>query len=152
MSNNESGSGKVSYDQDQRTLSQIEAITKEITSSQPLTSDHQPLSTLVRLYTVDGDEDGGANENFIEGGEYLSRKYSSWRRVRGDGNCYYRAFLYSLCEQLQRLDGDDGEGDDPYGGDYDRLLELGECPVIVLAARLITVILRIATDPTNRPT
>ncbi|KAL3761112.1 hypothetical protein ACHAWU_000648 [Discostella pseudostelligera] len=39
---------------------------------------------------------------FAKAATYLSTKYKSLRKVRGDGNCYYRAFLYSLCEHLLR--------------------------------------------------
>jgi len=27
-------------------------------------------------------------------------KYSRWRRIRGDGNCYYRAFMFGIIEYL----------------------------------------------------
>lgn len=36
---------------------------------------------------------------FIPGIKYLAGKYAM-RRVRGDGNCFYRAFLFSYLEQL----------------------------------------------------
>jgi hypothetical protein len=28
----------------------------------------------------------------------LSQSFPRWRRVRGDGNCYYRALMFGLCE------------------------------------------------------
>ena len=31
--------------------------------------------------------------------QILGQKYCGWRPIRGDGNCYYRAVLYSLLEQ-----------------------------------------------------
>lgn len=31
---------------------------------------------------------------------YLSKKYSHVRKVRGDGNCFYRAFLFCYLENL----------------------------------------------------
>ena len=45
---------------------------------------------------------GGEDDNFIKGSRYLMTKYTSWRMIRGDGNCYYRAFLYAVCEELLR--------------------------------------------------
>ena len=39
-----------SYEQDQKTQAQIEAIENEIKSQQKLTSDRQPLSNLVDIY------------------------------------------------------------------------------------------------------
>lgn len=42
-------------------------------------------------------------QGFIVGIEYLSRQYSSMRRVRPDGNCFYRAFLYSYLDTLRQM-------------------------------------------------
>jgi len=94
------------YDQDKKTQAQIEAIEKEIKLTQPLTSNLEPLSTLLDIYTKQDDQDSGnsssSTSNFIKGSGYLTGKYNSWRRIRGDGNCYYRAFLYAICEKLLR--------------------------------------------------
>ena len=92
-----------SYEQDQKTRAQIEAIENEIKTQQLLTSDLQPLSNLVKLYNQkDGSINGNSNNNFVKGSEYLCTKYKSWRMIRGDGNCYYRAFLYAVCQELLR--------------------------------------------------
>ena len=37
---------------------------------------------------------------FLLGIDFLGTKYEAFRRVRGDGNCFYRAFLFSYLEQL----------------------------------------------------
>lgn len=74
--------------QQARMMDEIEAMTKE----QPLTSDKCLLSLLEEQYKN--------NTNFISGLTQLQETYSHIRIVRGDGNCYYRAFLYSLLEQL----------------------------------------------------
>nr|CCA18842.1 ubiquitin thioesterase otubain putative [Albugo laibachii Nc14] len=37
---------------------------------------------------------------FAQGIDYLHRHYDAMRRVRGDGNCFFRALIYALCEQL----------------------------------------------------
>jgi len=85
-----------------QTDAQIKAIESEIRENQPLTSIPLPVVHLVDLYA-----EGGA---FQRGAQYLAEKYSTMRKVRGDGNCYYRAFLYSVCEKVLRgvLTGDDG--------------------------------------------
>ena len=40
------------------------------------------------------------NEGFLKGINYLTKYYKSYRKVRGDGNCFYRSFLYSYLENL----------------------------------------------------
>lgn len=40
---------------------------------------------------------------FVVGIEYLASKYPFMRKVRPDGNCFYRSFLYSYLEGLRRL-------------------------------------------------
>lgn len=101
-----------SYEQEIKTQAQIEQIQNEIKSNQPLTSNLKPLSTLLQIYkpkpkpNEEEEKEKGHercnNDNhcFQLGCEYLIKKYKSWRMIRGDGNCYYRAFLYALCETL----------------------------------------------------
>ncbi len=85
----------------EQTTAQMNAIASEIRAKQPLTSDMYPISHLVDFYLTDGSTEPNF---FLQGACYLSHKYKSYRCVRGDGNCYYRAFLYALCEGLlQRL-------------------------------------------------
>ena len=98
------------YKLTEQQLAQIEA---EIKSSQPLTSQLLPVDALIKQYSngddpqqsseVDQDEEG-----FLASSKLLAKKYTNLRRIRGDGNCYYRAFLYSLCEGLlkQRMTND----------------------------------------------
>jgi ubiquitin thioesterase protein OTUB1 len=76
----------------QSTDRQLEEIATDIRESQPLTSLPCDLSTLQFTY-----ERGSKFETCLQ---YLqdSLHYRKVRTVRGDGNCYYRAFLYSLCE------------------------------------------------------
>lgn len=95
--------------QHQLTQAQLEAIENEIKSTQPLTSPLLPISVLLQQYTTSSSNDennnGGKHQQqagFIQGSTFLSKKYNSLRKIRGDGNCYYRAFLYSLCEHLLR--------------------------------------------------
>jgi ubiquitin thioesterase protein OTUB1 len=39
---------------------------------------------------------------FLEGIDRLKRRYKCMRRVRGDGNCFYRALLFGYVEALSR--------------------------------------------------
>ena len=62
-----SSAATTSEDQYQKTLTQIEAISDEIKSTQQLTSEVQPMSNLLEFYQTD-DSDSCSNEanNFIE--------------------------------------------------------------------------------------
>ena len=90
------------YKLTEQQLAQIEA---EIKSSQPLTSQLLPIDALIKQYSNDdksqpNGEADHAGEGFLASSKLLATKYTNLRRIRGDGNCYYRAFLYSLCEGL----------------------------------------------------
>jgi ubiquitin thioesterase protein OTUB1 len=84
-------------EQDIKNEAQMESINSEIKSTQPLSSELLNLTKLSSLFLP--------GTNFQRGCDYLSRHYSSYRAIRGDGNCYYRAFLYGLCEQLHEKKG-----------------------------------------------
>lgn len=43
---------------------------------------------------------GNVNANFMHGIESLNARYEALRRVRGDGNCFFRGFIFALCERL----------------------------------------------------
>lgn len=60
----------------------------------PLVSDPMSVLCLKAEYA------GNANENFMFGIDSLNRRYDAMRRVRGDGNCFFRGFIFALCEQL----------------------------------------------------
>ncbi|KAF4319829.1 hypothetical protein G195_006718 [Phytophthora kernoviae 00238/432] len=49
---------------------------------------------------------GNANPNFMHGIESLNARYEALRRVRGDGNCFFRGFIFALCEHLLPSSGD----------------------------------------------
>ena len=55
-----------------------------------------PNSLLVEY--VNSDQIG--RPGFTKGVEYLALKYKHVRRVAGDGNCFYRAFLFAYLENL----------------------------------------------------
>ena len=87
----------------QLTAAQLEAIEADI-KTQQLTSQLLPISVLLQQYT-----NKEVEAAFIKGSTFLCTKYTSLRKIRGDGNCYYRAFLYSLCEHLVRDNNSDGD-------------------------------------------
>ena len=91
-------------DEHQRLIAQSDTLRQKIEddvkASQPLTSELLPISSLLEHYTKDGGGDDAAG--FVRSATYLATKYTSMRKIRGDGNCFYRALLYSLCEHLLR--------------------------------------------------
>ncbi|KAH7474116.1 hypothetical protein PRIC1_014429 [Phytophthora ramorum] len=60
----------------------------------PLLSDRMSALCLKAEYV------GNANANFMHGIESLNGRYEALRRVRGDGNCFFRGFIFALCERL----------------------------------------------------
>ena len=83
---------EVNHEKFQQTQNQLEDIASEIRKEQPLTSDLIAVEELRKKYK--------AGSNFDKGVLILAKDYQHVRTIRGDGNCYYRAFLYSLCEKL----------------------------------------------------
>ena len=79
-------------EQDTKTRAQVESINAQIRATQPLTSKQLHISNLSLLFDP--------NTNFHKGSKYLAANYKYYRAIRGDGNCYYRAFLYALCQKM----------------------------------------------------
>ena len=84
-------------EQDAKTRAQMEAIGEEVRANQKLTSELLNISELEKDFSAASD---AANVGFLQGCAYLATQYKSYRAVRGDGNCYYRAFLFALVEHL----------------------------------------------------
>ena len=82
--------------QNEARMEEIERTTRQ----QPLTSDRFPISELDRQYQQSEAYSVNGNNNFLAGVAVLKKHYGHIRMVRGDGNCYYRAFLYSLVETI----------------------------------------------------
>jgi ubiquitin thioesterase protein OTUB1 len=82
----------MTHEKDVLTNAQLESIQNEIKLSQTLTSNLLPIQDLASQFDP--------SSNFATGCQYLSTKYKSYRAIRRDGNCYYRAFLFALCEKL----------------------------------------------------
>jgi hypothetical protein len=82
----------------QKTQAQLEAIEQEIKATQPLTSELLEISSLKEHYYPVVEET--SSKYFLLGIDELNQNYSKLRKTRGDGNCYYRSFLYNLCDKL----------------------------------------------------
>ena len=78
--------------QDELILKQQEAIQKDIADNTKLVSDILPLQSLEAEFQSD--------EVFKSKILKLGQKYSRMRRVRPDGNCFFRAVGYRLFEVL----------------------------------------------------
>jgi len=92
-----SGTTSVDHEAYQKTQAQLEVIEQEIKATQPLTSELLEIASLKEHYPVDDD----SRKYFLLGVDELERNnYCKLRKTRGDGNCYYRSFLYRLCEML----------------------------------------------------
>jgi ubiquitin thioesterase protein OTUB1 len=80
--------------QDSAIVAQEQAIQDEIKLQQPLIGDVEPPLQLLDDY-AQNDKPG-----FAKGVKDISARYKGLRRVRGDGNCFYRGFLFALLEKL----------------------------------------------------
>ena len=67
-------------------------IREEIELTTPLISDELPISKLTEEYK--------SNEEYLKSIENISKKYKTYRKVRRDGNCFYRSFIYRLFEHV----------------------------------------------------
>ncbi|CAB9522533.1 Ubiquitin thioesterase OTUB1 [Seminavis robusta] len=99
--NSDTSNLEVNHEKFKQTQDQMETIAAEIRQEQALTSDLMPVSQL----RVKANYEAGSN--FDKGVSILEQDYQGVRTIRGDGNCYYRAFLYSLCEKLFQADKDE---------------------------------------------
>lgn len=79
----------------QQTQAQLEAIEKDIKESQTLTSAPMEIAEFKQHYKGES-----SSKYFQLGIDALAKSYGTMRTIRGDGNCYYRAFLYNLSERL----------------------------------------------------
>ena len=66
-------------------------IRKELELSSPLISEELPISKLTEEYK--------SNEEYLKSIENISKRYKTYRKIRRDGNCFYRSFIYRLFEQ-----------------------------------------------------
>lgn len=75
---------------DQAIVDQVAAIRGEVESTQPLVGEQEPVESLLVTYAE--------NSAFLPKIRNLATRYSGIRRIRGDGNCFYRAFAISIGE------------------------------------------------------
>lgn len=80
---------------DEGTLQQLRDLEQEA-ETLPLISDPLPVTDLLPSY----ENNSGS---FVQGINYLAARFSQMRKVRGDGNCFYRALLFSYVEALLGL-------------------------------------------------
>lgn len=66
----------------------------ECASSAAMIGDLEPPSVLLSEY------EKADSPGFIPGIKCISNLYKHMRRIRGDGNCFYRAFIFSYLEGL----------------------------------------------------
>lgn len=59
---------------------------------------HKLVGPRISLDTLK--EQYAANPEFLPKVESLSKRFEQLRRTRPDGNCFYRAYLFGICEQL----------------------------------------------------
>lgn len=76
---------------DEATMVQQREIEKT-TEDQPLIGDLEDLAVLLKEFAND--------EVYVAKIKHLQKKYGHFRRTRGDGNCFYRAFGFAYMEQL----------------------------------------------------
>ena len=108
--------------QNETALQEIEAA---IAREQPLTSERLPLSSLESQYASSSSEAGGSNKSYFREGlrALQAQHYTHVRTVRGDGNCYFRAFLYALLEHIILLQHNNNEATTSNTTEAQRLLD-----------------------------
>lgn len=77
---------------DDEIMAQKEAIEAEIRKENPLISDREDFTLLEKVYEND--------EAYLSKVRLLKNAYGGFRRVRPDGNCFFRAVGFAYLEQL----------------------------------------------------
>nr|CAG4649548.1 EOG090X0AE1 [Scapholeberis mucronata]SVE93777.1 EOG090X0AE1 [Scapholeberis mucronata] len=77
---------------DEGILKQQRQIEKEVAEIHPLVGDKQPLNSLLKEYADD--------PIYSNKSKQLCEAYTSLRRIRPDGNCFFRGFGFSYFERL----------------------------------------------------
>ncbi|CAN0180099.1 unnamed protein product [Ectocarpus sp. 6 AP-2014] len=80
--------------QNEQTVEQQNAINATIKATQPKVGAKEEVDALLPEY------EGNPKPGFRKGVQDLGKRYSALRRVRGDGNCFYRSFLFGYLERL----------------------------------------------------
>lgn len=74
-------------------MQQQSAIQAEEAEKTPFVGDKEPLSTLSAEYQ-------SGSSILLEKIKVLGEKYAAIRRTRGDGNCFFRSFMFSYLEHI----------------------------------------------------
>lgn len=74
-------------------MHQHSAIRAELADKIPFLGDKEPLSALAAEYQ-------SGSSILLEKIKILDEKYSAIRRTRGDGNCFFRSFMFSYLEHI----------------------------------------------------
>ena len=77
---------------DELILDYENSIRKEIEETTPLISEEFDITILIDDYNL--------NEEYLKSVQNISKKYKSIRKVRRDGNCFYRSFIFRLFENI----------------------------------------------------
>lgn len=86
----QSGAGDIT---DEQILTYEQAIKDEEANKLPLVNFAEPLSALLKEYETGSDAYKSKIQN-------LAKTHRHFRRCRGDGNCFYRAFAFAWFERL----------------------------------------------------
>ncbi|CAI7774563.1 unnamed protein product, partial [Closterium sp. NIES-53] len=78
---------------DEAILAQQNAMREQEAQWYPLVGEKEPLSALASEYAA-------GSTTFQDKIEHLAAEYEAIRRTRGDGNCFFRCFLFALLEHL----------------------------------------------------
>jgi ubiquitin thioesterase protein OTUB1 len=100
---------------DMMTLEQMEGIKQEIAAEQPMIGPFEPVDRLLHIY------DESSSAGFIPGIKFLSERFAFMRRIRGDGNCFYRGLLFGYLDNLLgKLKSDDSMVQSAAEHEYER--------------------------------
>jgi len=72
---------------------QMEAIEDEVKKGPPI-DERRPIDIVLAEYS--GQQ---TDAEFTNKAKELGKRFKHIRKVRGDGNCFYRAMVYAICEQ-----------------------------------------------------
>jgi ubiquitin thioesterase protein OTUB1 len=107
---------------DDAIMKQSEAIQNEVASQQPLVCDRASITSLIKEYSNNMSPDSAP---FLAKAKELSQTYGWIRRIRGDGNCFYRALIFAQLEYCLRNRDELLKFQKITNGWKDRLIKLG---------------------------
>lgn len=103
----------------EQTNKQNEEIEEEVKQKMPLVGKKESIGELARFY------DPQESSEYFQKAKDLCEAYESFRRIRGDGNCFYRAILFAQLETILSDPEERKRFTDLCKGWRERLLQLG---------------------------